>query len=114
MISVYFQGKPFNATVIQVYPPISKAEEAEGEWFYEDLQELFGTNAPKRCPFHYRRLECKSRNQETPAVTGEFGLGIQNEAGQRLITAFPREHTGHSKHSFPTTKENTQHMDIIR
>ena len=61
MISVYFQGKPFNATVIQVYPPISKAEEAEGEWFYEDLQELFGTNAPKRCPFHYRGLECKSR-----------------------------------------------------
>ena len=114
MISVRLQGKQFNITVIQVYVPTINAEEAEVEWFYDDLEDLLELTPKKRCPFHYRRLECKSRNQETPAVTGEFGLGIQNEAGQRLITAFPREHTGHSKHSFPTTKENTQHMDIIR
>ena len=77
MISVYFQGKPFNATVIQVYPPISKAEEAEGEWFYEDLQELFGTNAPKRCPFHYRGLECGRLGLIS-------GLGRSPEEGNRI------------------------------
>ena len=70
MISVHFQGKPFNITVIQVYAPTSNAEEAEVEWFYEDLQDLFRTNNQKRCPFHYRGVECKSRNQETPGVTG--------------------------------------------
>ena len=61
MISVHFQGKLFNITVIQVYVPTSNAEEAEVEWFYEDLQDLFRSNTPKRCPFHYRRLEFKSR-----------------------------------------------------
>ena len=62
MISVHFQSKPFNITVIQVYAPTSDAEEAEVEWFYEDLQDLLGlTNTQKRCPFHYRGLECKSR-----------------------------------------------------
>ena len=61
MISVHFQGKPFSITVIQVYGPTSNAEEAEVEWFYEDLQDLFKTNTQKRCPFHYRGLECKSR-----------------------------------------------------
>ena len=61
MISVRFQGKPFNITVIQVYAPTSNAEEAEVEWFYEDLQDLVELIAKKRCPFHYRGLECKSR-----------------------------------------------------
>ena len=61
MISVCFQGKPFNITVIQVYGPTSNAEEAEVERFYGDLQDLFRTNTLKRCPFHYRGLECKSR-----------------------------------------------------
>ena len=62
MISVHFQGKPFNTTVIQVYAPSSNAEEAEVEWFYEDLQDLLElTNTQKRCPFHYRGLGCKSR-----------------------------------------------------
>ena len=60
MISVQFQGKPFNITVIQVYAPTGNAEEAEVEQFYEDLQDL-GTNTQKRCPFHYSGLECKSR-----------------------------------------------------
>ena len=61
MISVHFQGKPFNIMVIQAYAPTSNTEEAEVEWFYEDLQDLFRTNTQKRCPFHYRGLECKSR-----------------------------------------------------
>ena len=61
MISVRFQGKPFNITVIQVYAPTSNAKEAEVEWFYEDLQDLLELTPKKRCPFHYRGLECKSR-----------------------------------------------------
>ena len=84
MISVHFQGKPFNITVIQVYALTSNAEEAEVEQFYEDLQDILENN-PKRCPFHYRGLECQSRSQETPGVTGKFGLRMWNEAEQRLI-----------------------------
>ena len=61
MISVRFQGKPFNITVIQVYAPISNAKEAKVEWFYDDLQDLLELTPKKRCPFHYRGLECKSR-----------------------------------------------------
>ena len=61
MISILLQGKPFNITVIQVYAPTSNAEEAEAEWFYEDLEDLLELTPPKRCPFHYRGLECKSR-----------------------------------------------------
>ena len=85
MISVCFQGKPFNITVIQVYAPTSNAEEPEVEWFYEDLQDLLELTRKKRCPFLYRRLECKSRKSRNTGVTGKFGLGIRNEAGQRLI-----------------------------
>ena len=66
------------------YALISNTEEAEVEQFYEDLKDLL-ENTPKKCHFHYRRLECQSRSQETPGVTHKFGLGIQNEAGQRLI-----------------------------
>ena len=83
MISVCFQGKPFNITVIQVYAPTTNAEEAEVEWFYENLKDLL-TNTPKRCPFHPTGLECKSRSQETPGKTGKFGLEVQNKAGRRL------------------------------
>ena len=61
MISVRFQGKPFNITAIQIYDPISNAKGAEVEWFYEDLQDLLELTPKKRCPFHYRGLECKSR-----------------------------------------------------
>ena len=102
-----FQGKPFNIMVIQVYALTSNAEEAEVEWFCEDLQGLL--NIQKRCPSHYRGLECKSRN--VLGVTGIFGLGVQNEAGQR-ITVLPREHTDRNKHPLPTTQEKTLHMDI--
>ena len=85
MISVHFQGKPFNITVIQVYAPTSNAEEAEVERFYEDLQDLLELNTPKRCPFHYRGLEYKSRKSRNTWGNRKFGLGVQNEAGQMLI-----------------------------
>ena len=74
----------------------------------------FRTNNQKRCPFHYRGLECKSRKSRNTGVTGKFGLGVQNEAGQMLNRVLPREYTGHSKHPLPTTQEKTLHMDITR
>ena len=82
MNSVCFQGKPFNITVIQVYAPTSNAEEAEVERFYEDLQGLL---AKKDVLFIIGDWNAKVRSQETPGVTGKFGLGVRNEAGQRLI-----------------------------
>ena len=85
MISVHFQGKPFNITVIQVYAPTSNAEEAEVEWFYEDLQDLSELTPKKDVLFIIGDWNAKVASQETPGVTGRFGLGIQNEAGQRLI-----------------------------
>ena len=85
MISVRFQGKPLNITVIQVYFLTSNAEEAEVEQLYEDLQDLLElTPKKKRCPFHHRGLKCKNRKSRDTEVTGKFGLGVQNEAGQRL------------------------------
>ena len=85
MISVCFQGKPFNITVIQVYAPTSNAEEAKVEWFYEDLQDLLELTPKKDVLFIIRDWYAKVGGQETPGVTGKFGLGIRNEAGQRLI-----------------------------
>ena len=113
MISVCFQGKPFNITVIQVYVPTSNAEEADIEWFYEDLQDLLELTPKKEVLFMIGDWNEKVGSQETPGVTGKFGLGMQNEAGQRLIQ-FCRERTGHSKHPLPTTQEKTLHMDITR
>ena len=84
MISVHFQGKPFNNTVIQVYAPISNAEEAEVEWFYEDLQDLLELTPKKDALFIIGDWNAKVGSQEKPGVTGKFGLGVQNEAGQRL------------------------------
>ena len=85
MISVRFQGKPFNITVIQVYVPTSNAEEAEAEWFYEDLQDLLELTPKKDVLFIIGDWNAKVGSQESPGVTGKFGLGVQNEAGQRLI-----------------------------
>ena len=85
MISVRFQDKPFNITVIQVYAPTSNAEEAEFEQFYEDLQDLLELTPPKDVLFIIGDWNAKVGSQETPGVTGKFGLGIRNEAGQRLI-----------------------------
>ena len=85
MISVHFQGKPFNITVIQVYAPTSNAEESEVEQFYEDLQDLLEQIPKKDVLFIIGDWNAKVGSPETPGVTGKFGLGIWNEAGQRLI-----------------------------
>ena len=82
MISVHFQGKPFNITIIQVYTPTSSAEEAEAERFYEDLQDLSELTPKKDVLFITGDWNAKIGSQETPGVTGKFGLGIQNEAGK--------------------------------
>ena len=85
MISVHLQGKPFNITVIQVYSPISNAEEAEVELFYEDLQDLLELTPKEDVLFIIGDWNAKVGTQETPGVTGKFGLGMRNEAGHRLI-----------------------------
>ena len=85
MISVRLQGKPFNITVIQVYAPTSNAEEAEVERFYEDLPDLLELTPKKDVLFIIGDWNAKVGSQETPGVTGKFGLGARNEAGQRLI-----------------------------
>ena len=85
MISVHFQGKPFNMMVIQVYAPTSNAEEVEVERFFEDLQDLVELIPKKDVLFIIGDWNAKVRSQETPGLTGKFGLGIRNEAGQRLI-----------------------------
>ena len=85
MISVRLQGKPFNITVIQVYAPTSNTEEAEVEQFYEDLKDLLELTYKKDILFIIGDWNAKVGSQETPGVTGKFGLGIRNEAGQRLI-----------------------------
>ena len=89
MISVHFQGKPFNITVIQVYTPTSNTEEAEVEWFYEDLQDLLELTPKKDVIFILGNWNAKVGGHETPGLTGKFGLEIHNEAGQRLIEFYP-------------------------
>ena len=85
MTSVHFQGKPFNIMVIQVYVLTSNIEEAEVEWFYEDLQDLLELTPKKDVLFIIGDWNAKVGSEETPGVTGKFGLGVQNEAGQKLI-----------------------------
>ena len=85
MISIRFQSKPFNITVIQVYAPTSNTKEAEVEQFYEDLQDLLELTPPKNDLFIIGDWNAKVGSQETPGVIGKFGLGVQNEEGQRLI-----------------------------
>ena len=92
MISVHFQGKPLNITVIQVCAPSSNAEEAEVERFYEDLQDLLELTSKQDVLFIIGDWNAKVGSQETPGVTGKFGLGIQNEAGQRLIEFCQKMH----------------------
>ena len=113
MISVHFQGKPFNITVIQTYAPTSNAEEAEVERFYEDLQDLLELTPKKDVLFIIGGWNAKVGSQETPGVTGKFGLGIRNEAGQRLIE-FCQENALVIANPLPTTHEKTLHMDITR
>ena len=112
MISVHFQSKPFNITVIQVYAPTSNAEEAEVEQFYEDLQGLLELTPPKRCPFHYRKLECKSRKSRDTWSNRQIWPWNMELSRAKTNRVLPRKCTGHSKHPLPTTQEKTLHMDI--
>ena len=104
MISVRFHGKPFSITVIQVYALTRNTEEAEVEWFCEDLQHLLELTHTytKDVLFIIEDWNAKVGSQEISGITGKFDLGVQNKAGQRL-TELSKEHTGHSKRSFPTT-----------
>ena len=114
MISVSFQGKPFNITVIQVYAPTRNAEEAEAELFYEDLQDLLELTPQKRCPFHYRGLECKSRKSINTWNNRQIWPWSTEWSRAKANGVLPRERTGHSKHPLPTTQEKTLHVDITR
>ena len=113
MISVHLQGKPFNITVIQVYAPTSNAEEAEFEWFYEDLQDVLELTPQKDLLFIIGDWNAKVGSQETPGVTGKFGLGMQNEAGQRLIE-FCQENALVIANTLLQQHKRKLHMDIIR
>ena len=109
-----FPRQLFNIRVIHVYAPICNAEEAEVEYFQEDLQDLLELTPPKRCPFHYRRLECKSRKPRN--TWGNRQIWPWNTEWSRVKAnrVLPRECTGHSKHPLPTTQEKTLYMDITR
>ena len=121
MISVHFQGKPFNTTVIQVYAPTSNTEEAEVEWFYEDLQDLIELTPQKDVLFIIGDRNAKVGSQETCGVTGKFGLGMRNEAGQRLAE-FCQENTlvientlfqQHKRRLYTWTLPDGQHQNQI-
>ena len=98
MISVHFQGKPFNIVVIQVYVPISNTEEAEVEWFYEDLQDLLELTPQKRCIFHYRGLECKSRKSRNTWSNRQIWPWSTEWSRTKANRVLRRERSGHSKH----------------
>ena len=101
MISVHFQGKPFNIMVIQVYALTSNTEEAEVEWFYEDLQDLLELTPPKRCPFHYRGLECKSRKSRDTRSNRKIWPWSTKRSRAKANRVLPREHP------LPTTEDST-------
>ena len=113
MISVHFQGKPFNIMVIQAYAPTSNTEEAEVERFYEDLQELLELTPKKDVLFIIGDCNAKVGSQETPGVIGKFGLGVQNEAGQRLIE-FSQENALVIANTLFQQHKRRLHMDITR
>ena len=113
MISICFQGKPFNITVIQVYAPTSNAEEAELERFYDDLPDLLELIPQKDVLFIIGDWNAKVGSQETPGVTGNFGLGLKNGAGQRLIE-FCQENTLVTANTLLQQHKRGLHMDITR
>ena len=113
MISVCFQGKPFNVMVIQAYAPTSNAEESEVEQFYEDLQDLLELIPKKDVLFIIGDGNAKVGSQETPGVTGKFGLGVWNEAGQRLIE-FCQENALVIANTIFQQHKRTLHRDITR
>ena len=109
MISVQFQGKPFNITAIQVYAPTSNTEDAESEWFYEDLHDLLELTPKNDVLFIIGDWNAKVGHQETPGVTGKSGLGVQNEAGQRLIEFCQENVLVIANTLFHNTKEDSTH-----
>ena len=122
MISVHFQGKPFDIMVIQACAPTSNPEEAEVEWLYEDLQDLLELIPPKNGLFITGDWNAKVGSQETPGVTGKFGLGVQNEAGQRLMIEFCQENAlviantlfqQHKRRLYTWTLPDGQHQNQI-
>ena len=113
MISVRFQGKPFNITVIQVYALTSNTAETEVERFHEDLQDLLELTPPKEVFFITGDWNAKVESQETPRVTGKFGLGVQNKAGQRLI-GFCQENALVIANILFQQHKRRLHMDITR
>ena len=110
MISVRFQGKPFNITIIQVYAPTSNIEEAEVEQFYEDLQDHLELTLKKDVLFIIGDWSAKIGSQE---ILASLALEYKTKQG-KVNRVLPRECTGHSKHPLPTTQEKTLHMDITR
>ena len=121
MISVHFQGKPFNITVIQIYAPTSNTKEAEVERFYEDLQDLLELTPPKDVLFIIEDWNLKVGSQGTPGTIGKFGLGVQNEAGQRLIEFCPENalviantlFQQHKRRLYTWTSPDGQHQNQI-
>ena len=107
MTSVCFQGKPFSITVIQVYALTNNAEEAEVEWFYEDLWDLLELMPKKRCPFHYRGLECKSRKSRNTGSNRQIFPWSMEWSRAKANRVLPREYSDHSKHPLPTTQAKT-------
>ena len=114
MMAIHFQGKSFNITVIQVYALTSKAEETEVEWFYEDLRDLLELTLPKRCPIHYKGLECKTRESRDTWSNRQIWPWSTKRSRTKANGALPRECTGHSKHPLLTTQERILHTDITR
>ena len=111
--SRFISKAKYSTSQIQDYAPTTDAKETEVERFYEDLQDLELT--PKKDVLFIKgEWNAKVESQETPGVTGKFGLGMRSEAGQRLIKVLPRKCTGHSKHPLPTTQGKTLHMDVTR
>ena len=113
MISVCFQGKPFNITVNQVYAPTSNAEEAEVEQFHEDLQDLLELT-PKKDVLFIKELECKSRKSRNTWSNRQIWPWSTEWSRAKTNRVLPRKCTGHSKHPLPTTQEKTLYMDITR
>ena len=109
MISICFQGKPFNIMVIQAYAPTSNAEKVEVEQFYEDLQDNLELTLKKDVLFIIGDWNAKIGSQETPGVTGKFGLGVRNEAGQRLIEFCQENALVIAKPSSNNTREDSTH-----
>ena len=109
MISVHFQGKPFNITVIEIYAPTRNAEEAKVEQFYEDLQHLLELTPKKDVLFIIGDWNTKVGSQEIPGITGKFGLGVQNKAGQSLPEVCQENTLVIANTLFQNTREDSTH-----